>query len=310
MPGGEYFVELRVLRYFLAVAQEETISGAAQRLFVTQPTLSRQMMDLEEELGKKLFVRGNRKISLTEEGRFLRKRAQEIVSLADRTTAAFHATEDSISGDVSIGGGETGAMRLVARTAARLQARYPHISHHLFSGDADDVAERLDRGLVDFGIFIGVVDLSRYSFIQLPVRDVWGVLMRGDSPLAARKVIRPADLEGLPLLCSRQGRHELAGWMDAARKPLNLVATYNLLYNASLMVEAGLGYALGLDGIIRASGDSPLCFRPLEPRLDVGISLVWKKYQIFSRAAKKFLEYLRQEIDPRNLQRPAKTPDS
>lgn len=289
-------MELRVLRYFLAVAQEETISEAARRLYVTQPTLSRQMMDLEEELGKKLFVRGNRKIALTEEGKFLRARAREIVDLADRTRAEFRITEENISGAVSIGGGESDAMRLVARTAVRLQERYPHISYHLFSGNAADVTEWLDRGLVDFGLFIGAVDLSRYDFIHLPVRDRWGVLMRGDSPLAAKNVIRPNDLEGLPLLCSRQSHNELAGWMGANRKPLNLVATYNLLYNASLMVEEGLGYALGLEGIIRASGDSPLCFRPLEPGLDVGISLVWKKYQIFSRAAEKFLEYLRLEI--------------
>ena len=289
-------MELRVLRYFLAVAEEETISGAAQRLYVTQPTLSRQMMDLDEELGKKLFVRGNRQIALTEEGKFLRARAQEIVSLADRTRAEFRITEESIGGDVSIGGGETDAMRLVARTAARLQEQYPHISYHLFSGNADDVAEWLDKGLVDFGLFIGAVDLSRYNFIQLPVRDRWGVLMRRDSPLAAKSAIRPDDLEGLPVLCPRQSHNELSGWMGAGRKPLNLVATYNLLYNASLMVEEGLGYALGLEGIIRTSGDSPLCFRPLEPRLDAGISLVWKKYQVFSKASEKFLECLRMEI--------------
>ena len=205
-------MELRVLRYFLAVAREETISGAAEYLHVTQPTLSRQMMELEEELGKKLFIRGNRKISLTEEGMFLRKRAQEIVALVDRTESEFSVSDENISGDVSIGGGETDAMRLVARTATRLQARYPHISYHLFSGNADDVAERLDRGLVDFGIFIGAVELSKYDFLQLPVRDTWGVLMRKDSPLAAQAAIRPGDLAGVPLRCSRQslGRNELS----------------------------------------------------------------------------------------------------
>ena len=291
-------MELRVLRYFLAVAREETISGAAEYLHVTQPTLSRQMMELEEELGKKLFIRGNRKISITEEGMFLRKRAQEIVALVDRTESEFSVSDENISGDVSIGGGETDAMRLVARTATRLQARYPHISYHLFSGNADDVAERLDRGLVDFGIFIGAVELSKYDFLQLPVRDTWGVLMRKDSPLAAQAAIRPGDLAGVPLLCSRQslGRNELSGWMGSGYSTLNFVATYNLLYNASLMVEEGLGYALGLDHIIRTSGDSPLCFRPLEPKLEVGLNLVWKKYQIFSKAAEKFLEYLHQEI--------------
>lgn len=191
-------MELRVLRYFLAVAREETISGAAEYLHVTQPTLSRQMMELEEELGKKLFIRGNRKISLTEEGMFLRKRAQEIVALVDRTESEFSVSDENISGDVSIGGGETDAMRLVARTATRLQARYPHISYHLFSGNADDVAERLDRGLVDFGIFIGAVELSKYDFLQLPVRDTWGVLMRKDSPWPPKQPSGPAIWRGFP----------------------------------------------------------------------------------------------------------------
>ena len=162
-------MELRVLRYFLAVAREESISGAAEALHVTQPTLSRQMMELEEELGKTLFLRGKRKISLTEEGMFLRKRAQEIVTLVEKTESEFSAAEETISGDVHIGGGETDAMRLIARAAHRLQSAYPHIAYHLFSGNADDVTERLDRGLVDFGVFIEPADLSKYDFIKLPV---------------------------------------------------------------------------------------------------------------------------------------------
>ena len=197
-------MELRVLRYFLAVAREESISGAAEALHVTQPTLSRQMMELEEELGKTLFLRGKRKISLTEEGMFLRKRAQEIVTLVEKTESEFSAAEETISGDVYIGGGETDAMRLIARAAHRLQSAYPHIAYHLFSGNADDVTERLDKGLVDFGIFIEPADLSKYDFIKLPVTDIWGVLMRKDSPLAARPTIRPQDLPGLPLLASSQ----------------------------------------------------------------------------------------------------------
>ena len=287
-------MELRVLRYFLAVAREETISGAAEAVHVTQPTLSRQMMELEEELGKTLFLRGKRRILLTEEGLFLRKRAQEIVDLVEKTESAFSAADKDIVGEVWIGGGETDAMRLIARAARELQAKHPHIAYHLFSGNAEDVAERLDRGLVDFGIVVEPADLSRYDFIRLPVTDIWGVLMRKDSPLAGKQAIRPEDLLDLPLLCSRQPmvRNEISGWMGTNYEKLHIVTTSNLLYNASLMVEGGMGYALCLDKIVRTSEEGPLCFRPLEPRLEVGLDIVWKKHQVFSKAAAEFLDHL------------------
>lgn len=290
-------MELRVLRYFLAVAREESISGAAKALYVTQPTLSRQMMELEEELGKTLFLRGKRKILLTEEGLFLRKRAQEIVALVEKTESEFQGAEDNISGDVYIGGGETDAMRLVARAAQRLREAYPHISCHLFSGNAESVTERLDKGLVDFGLFIGSTALSKYDFIRLPLVDTWGVLMRKDSPFAKKSCLAPADLPLLPLICSNQAlvENEISGWMGDCHDKLNIVGTYNLLYNASLMVQEGMGYALCLDKIISTAG-SPLCFRPLKPQLDVGLAVAWKKHQVFSRAAAKFLEYLQAEI--------------
>lgn len=292
------YMELRVLRYFLAVAREETISRAAEALHVTQPTLSRQMMELEEELGKRLFLRGKRKITLTEEGMFLRKRAQEIVTLVEKTASEFSEPGESITGDVYIGGGETDAMRLIARAAHKLRQVHPHITFHLFSGNAEDVSERLDRGLVDFGVFIEPADLSKYDFIRLPVTDTWGVLMRKDSALAAKKTIKPDDLLGLPLLFSRQlmVQNEISGWMGDQYQNLNIVTLYNLLYNAALMVEEGMGYALCLDKIVGTSGDSPLCFRPLEPKLVVGLAVVWKKRQIFSKAAAKFLEYIQKEI--------------
>lgn len=298
-------MELRVLRYFLAVAREETVSGAAEAMHVTQPTLSRQMMELEEELGKTLFLRGKRKISLTEEGMFLRKRAQEIVALVEKTESEFSAAEKDISGDVWIGGGETDAMRLIARAAHRLQTAHPHITHHLFSGNAEDVAEKLDRGLVDFGLFIEPANLSKYDFIKLPVTDIWGLLMRKDSQLAAKQTIKPDDLIGLPILCSNQSMvdNEISGWFGVRYEKLHIVTVYNLLYNASLMVEEGMGYALCLDGIIRTSDDSPLCFRPLEPGLEVGLAVAWKKYQVFSKAAEKFLEYLQNEIQLTNAEK-------
>ncbi|WP_418764261.1 LysR family transcriptional regulator [Mailhella sp.] len=290
-------MELRVLRYFLAVAQEESVSRAAELLHITQPTLSRQLMDLEEELGKKLFLRGGRRMTLTEEGVFLRKRAQEILSLVDRTTEEFHAEEEDVSGDVRIGGGETRGMGFIAGAVRKLRVSHPHVYYHLFSGNAADVMERLDNGLVDFGVFIEPADLSRYEYIRLPVMDRWGVLMRGDSPLAAKDALRPEDVTGLPLLCSRQSlvANEISGWLGESFDRLNIVATYNLLYNASLLVEQGVGYALCLDGIIRC-GEGPLCFRPLEPGLEVGIAVAWKKYQAFSRAAEKFLDVLQTEM--------------
>ena len=286
-------MELRVLRYFLAVAQEESISRAAELLHITQPTLSRQLMELEEELGKRLFLRGGRKMILTEEGMFLRKRAQEIVALADRTSAEFRTSSEDVSGDVHIGGGETRGMRFIAEAARMLKAVHPHVSYHLFSGNAAEVMERLDSGLVDFGVFIEPADLSRYDYIRLPVRDRWGVLMRKDSPLAAKQSLNPGDVTSLPLLCSRQTLvfNEISGWLGKGFDGMNVVATYNLLYNASILVEEGMGYALCLDGIVRC-GDGPLCFRPLDPPLEVGLAVAWKKYQIFSRAAEKFLEML------------------
>mgnify|MGYP002610833116 CR=1 FL=1 len=192
-------MELRTLRYFLAVAQAKTISAAAEALHVTQPTLSRQMQELEEELGKTLFLRGKRSITLTEEGTFFRKRAQEILSLLEKTTAELRAPDELLSGDIHIGGGETDAIRLIARAARRMRQDHPHVTFHIFSGNAEDVMEKIDRDLVDFGLFIEPVDLSGYEFFRLPVKDRWGVLMRKDAPLAARPSVAPADLRGLPL---------------------------------------------------------------------------------------------------------------
>ena len=288
-------MEVRVLRYFLAVAREESISGAAEYLHLTQPTLSRQLMDLEMELGKKLLVRGSRRVTLTEEGLLLRRRAEEILELVEKTESEFHAADRAeITGDIYIGGGETQAMRLLAQTAKGLQADYPHIRYHLFSGNAEDVTERLDKGLLDFGILIEPVDLSRYDYIKLPAADTWGVLMRKDSPLAQKECIQPKDLWPLPLLTSRQvmAQRGLFSWLGKKPEELNIVSTYNLIYNATLMVEEGVGYALTLDKLVNTTGESALCFRPLSPPLEVGLDLVWKKYQVFSKATTKFLERL------------------
>lgn len=291
-------MELRVLRYFLAVAREETVSGAAEFLHLSQPTLSRQLMDLEEELGKTLFIRGKRKITLTDEGMLLRRRAQEILDLVDKTEAEFFASEEIVNGDIYIGAGETYAMRAITKVINGLQREYPHIKCHFFSGNAEGVTERLDKGLLDFGVLIEPADVTKYDSIRLPDVDVWGVLMRRDSPLAGRETVRPEDLWDLPLIFSRQAMEGsvLSEWLKREYGQLNIVATYNLLYNGSLLVEEGVGYALCLDKIINTSGKSALLFKPFTPKLEARLDIVWKKYQMFSKAAKIFLNRLQVEM--------------
>ena len=285
-----------MLRYFLAVARERTIVGAAKFLHVTQPTLSRQLQDLEEELGQQLFLRSNRTITLTPEGHFLRKRAEEILEIVNRTESDFNAMGENIGGSVHIGGGESKAMRLIAETIGELREDYPDIRCSLYSGNAEDVMERLDKGLLDFGILIQPVDISRYDSVALPVHDVWGVIMRKDCPLAEQDAVTLQDLLKLPLICSRISirqsavKNAYAEWFGKSFEKLNIVATYNLIYNAALLVESGIGYALGLDGLIDALGNRALCFRPLKPRLESGLNIVWKKYQVFSKAAEIFRE--------------------
>lgn len=293
-------MELRVLRYFLAVAREENITEAAERLHITQPTLSRQMMDLEEELGVRLFHRGrrSRKITLTEAGMFLRKRAEEIVLLADKTEAAFAASGEAVAGDVYVAAGETDATRLLVRAARALQERNPYIRYHVFSGDGATVEEQLEKGLADFGILLGPFDPARFDCLTLPVRDTWGVLMRRDAPLAERASVRAEDLWDKPLILSRQitSGSQLFRWLKKEPAELNIAAYYNLAYNSSPMTAEGLGCALILDKLINVSGDSELCFRPLEPRLEIEVHLVWKKHQVFSNAAELFLSQLRKVI--------------
>lgn len=294
-------MELRVLRYFLAVAREESISDAAEFLHITQPTLSRQLMDLEEELGKQLLIRGkrNRKIMLTEDGMRLRKRAEEIVALADKTEAEFLAGDDAVSGDVYIGCGESDAMRIIAKTAVKLRQDYPDIHFHLYSGNAEDVSERMEKGLLDFGIFITSANIDKYDYLKLPAYDTWGLIMRKSDKLAAKDFITPQDLEGLPLIMSRQAlvQEDISRWGKKQIQNLNVVATYNLVYNAAIMTREGFGYTLTLDKLANTGSDSDLCFRPLMPELRINLNLVWKKYQIFSKASQKFLEYLKNEIN-------------
>jgi DNA-binding transcriptional LysR family regulator len=302
MMKEEYSMELRVLRYFLTVAREGSITGAADFLHVTQPTLSRQLKDLEQQLGKKLFIRSSHSIILTDEGILLRKRAEEIVEMVDRLEAEFHSMEETISGDIYIGGGETDAMKQIARVAKDLRSRYPNIRYHLYSGNEDDVTDRLDKGLLDFGILIQPADISKYKYMNIPAKDVWGVVMRKDSPLASKESIQAEDLLNVPLICSRQAmkqtfsKNEFADWFGVDFDKLNIVTTYNLAYNAALMVEEGMGCAVVLDKIVNTSSDSTLCFRPLKPRLESGLNIVWKKHQIFSAAADLFIKEIQERF--------------
>lgn len=285
-------MELRVLRYFLAVAREETITAAAEKLHVTQPTLSKQLMDLEAELGKQLFIRGKRKITLTEDGMYLQKRAQEIVDLADKTEADFHAQDGNIAGDIYIGSGETKGMSIISKAMKLLHSQYPNIRFHLYSGDDEIIAERLEKGLLDFGLFVGMTDLTKYDYLRLPMVNYFGMLLRKDDPMAANKSITPEMLKDLPLICPRQVmlQNDLAGWLGHGLEKLNIVGTYNLIYNASHMVEDGIGYALCIDGLIN---NNTLCYRPLEHNTMAELVFAWKKYQVFSKASKKFLEVLK-----------------
>ncbi|MCM3601701.1 LysR family transcriptional regulator [Robertmurraya korlensis] len=295
-------MELRVLRYFLTVAREGSMTAAADFLHVTQPTLSRQIKDLEQELGKKLFIRSSHSIILTDEGMLLRKRAENIVDLVEKLETEFHTMEETISGNVYIGSGETEAMKQIARVVKHLQVRYPNIRYHLYSGNEDDVTERLDKGLLDFGILIQPADISKNNYINIPAKDVWGVIMRKDSPLAVKDTITAADLINVPLICSRQAlkqtysKNEFMDWFGEDFDKLNIVTTYNLAYNASIMVEEGIGYALVLDKIVNTSSDSNLCFRPLEPRVESSLNLVWKKHQVLSAAAELFLNEVRRKF--------------
>ncbi|WP_343209675.1 LysR family transcriptional regulator [Anaerolentibacter hominis] len=289
-------MELRVLQYFLAVAREQSISGAAASLHLSQPTLSTQLKNMEEELGKQLLIRGSkgsRKVTLTEEGMILRKRAEEILDLVKKTENEIQLSDDTAAGDVYIGAGETDIIRIVAKTAQSLQEHYPDIHYHIFSGNAAFVMDQLDKGLIDFGLVYSLADPAKYDSLQIPVKDTWGVLMRADSHLSDKDMISPEDLSGLPLILPNQKSDEspISRWFQQNINELNVVATYNLVFNASLLVDEGLGYALCFDKLINTA-DSNLCFRPLSPELKAEASIVWKRYQIFTKAADKFLKRL------------------
>ena len=290
-------METRALKYFLVAAREGSITKAANSLGLTQPNLSRQINILERDIGKKLFNRSNYKIKLTSEGILLKKRAEEIIDMIEKTRAEFKSSDKIIAGDIRIGGGETHAIELITKIMRNIQKDYPNIQYHLHSGNSDDVSEKLDKGLLDFGILIEPAGILKYDFIKIPAKDTWGVLMRKDSKLAKKKFITKNDLIKLPIICSRQAVYnrpsdnKFLEWFQSDFDKLNIVATYNLIYNASIMVKSGIGYAIGLDKLINTNGSS-LCFVPLKPKLEAELNIVWKKEQVFSPASGIFLDAL------------------
>lgn len=287
-------MELRVLNYFLTVAQEENITKAAQVLHITQPTLSRQLMQLEEELGAKLFKRSNHSVVLTDEGMLLKRRAQELVALAEKTLREFQQSEQ-LSGELSVGSGEFQSFEMLAAILADFQAQYPLVQLELYSGNADDVKERLDNGLLDVGLLSYPVDIGKYDFLRLPQKETWGFLVPEDSKWGKKAYLTPKDLQGAKLMISPRAliQHELANWLGEYWQQVEVVATYNLLHNVAIMVQKKMGIAFCMDLASRYEG---LCFVPIAPQWDMGMVLVWKKHQIFSQAVERFLTFAKEYL--------------
>ena len=289
-------MEIRTLRYFFA-AREENMTRAAEYLHVSQPTLSKQIKDLEEELGKKLFIRHSFRIELTEEGILLRKRAEDLISMADKITGEFTALDDITGGDVYFGLAESYQIRCLAREIKRFKEICPGLRYHITSGDTEQVTEKLDRGVLDFAVLAEIPDTAKYDFLRFPEADVWGLVVPRDCALAGKEEITADDLAGQPLFCSEQGwRRDIPGWCGEKMDTLRLEGSFRLSYNASLFVKEGLGYLLTLDRLIDTSPGSGLVFRPLTPRLEERIYLIWRKYQVFTPISRRLLTALKEGL--------------
>lgn len=284
-------MEIRVLRYFLEIAREGSMTAAAQALHISQSALSKQMKDLEEELGKNLFRRESRGLSLTDEGILLRRRAEDILDMVDKTAEEFRAIDDLQGGDVYLGCAESCLIAHIAQTIKRFRLRYPLFHYHIISGDRTVVLDRLDRGLLDFGVVVETPDIDRYQYLELPGADTWGILMPQEHRLAGQATIRAKDLYGEELICSEQSVEvDIPRWCGKEADRLNFNGNTNLAYNGSVFVREGLGLMLCFEHLIPSGGESGLVFRPLEPKLENKLYLIWKKYQVFSPLAQKLLE--------------------
>ena len=287
-------MEIRTLRYFLAAAREENMTRAAEQLHVTQPTLSKALKSLEDELDKKLFTRHSFSIRLTDEGVLLRDRAEDLVSMADKIAKEFISLDDVSGGELFLGLAESYQIKYIAETIRTLKERYPKLRYHITSGDTEQVAEKLQKGLLDFVVLAEKPDERKYESVSFPEADRWGLVFRADDPLAEKSSFSPSDLRGLPLFCSEQSWYqEIKDWAGSDFDAFHLEGSFRLSYNGSIFAKAGLGYLLTFDKLIDVSPDSGLVFRPLTPRLETKLYLVWKKYQTFSPIAERFLTQIR-----------------
>jgi DNA-binding transcriptional LysR family regulator len=290
-------MEIRTLRYFLEVAREENMSKAAERLHVSQSTLSKQLKGLEAELGKKLFLRHSFSIELTEEGVLLRKRAEDLLSMADKITAEFSSMDDIVGGNIYFGCAESYQIRYLARVIKHFKEQYPDFHYHITSGDTEQVEEKLDKGILDFAVIVEEPDRQKYHVLNIPESDRWGVVMPASCSLAEKPVIQFEDLVGLPLFCSEQSwRADLPRWCGDRLEKLNLEGSFRLSYNGSVFAKEGLGYLLTFEHLIDTSAKSGLVFRPLCPTLETSMYLIWKKHQVFTPIAERFLSELEREF--------------
>ncbi|MCR5536938.1 MAG: LysR family transcriptional regulator [Succinivibrio sp.] len=286
-------MELNCLKSFLQIAREGNMTRASESLHLTQSALSKQVKELESELGHKLFVRQGRLLSLTEEGMLLRKRAEDIVSLVAKTTAEFQSLEELDGGEISIGVPESIHMDLLAAELLRFRSRYPHFRCHLLSGMTEQLTGRLEQGLLDLVIISGMADLSRYNQLRYPADDEWGVAVRDDHPLARLEKVSFNELRHFNLMVSPQGlADEIIKWSGDKTDELNVLDTVNLCYNGTLFVKAGVAVLLTYKGLVNTSAENGLCYRPLEPKLYTPLNLIWKKYQVFTPLVELFVKQL------------------
>lgn len=283
-------MEIRTLRYFLAVAREENMTRAAELLHVTQPTLSKQLRSLEEELGKKLFTRHSFSIRLTDEGILLRNRAEDLIQMADKIEQEFISLDDITGGDLYLGLAESCQIKYLARVIKEFKSRYPNLHYHITSGDTEQIADKLDKGLLDFLVLAESPDNHKYEFLEFPESDKWGLVIPKSDPLAMKQSIRVKDLIGLPLFCSEQAwNHEIKEWAGASFSEMRLEGSFRLAYNASVFTREKLGYLLTFDHLVDTSDGSGLVFRPLTPEAETKLYIAWNRYQAFTPIAEKFL---------------------
>ena len=295
----EAMMEIRTLRYFLAVAREENMSRAAEMLHVTQPTLSKALKALEDEFGKKLFTRHSFSISLTEEGVLLRDRAEDLISMANRIERDFLSLDDITGGDIYFGLAESYQMRYLAREIRSFKAVYPNLRYHITSGDTEQVTEKLDKGLLDFAVICEPPNERKYDYVLFPEADHFGAVMPEDSPLAKKGCITAGDLAGLPLFCSEQSwENDIRPWAKEQFSRFRLEGSFRLAYNGSLFAREGLGVLLTLEHLVDTSPGSGLVFRPLSPALELRLYLIWSRYQTFTPIAERFLHQVRDSFGP------------